>query len=398
MSPAKSSYDVVIIGGAMMGASTAWFLTNTPDFNGSVLVIERDPSYQFASTTLSNSCIRQQFSQPLNIQISQFGAEFITHLQDVMGGDTRVPNVQIQSNGYLYLADTETSAQVLRTTQNIQNKCGTPTELLDASEIKSRYPFYHLDDILLGSINQQNEGYWDSGTVFEWWRRKAKSGGVEFVTGEVTGLAVAHKKVTHVTLKTGENIACGDVVNATGPRGAYTAKMAGIDLPVEPRKRFSWVFSAANPLDQVLPLTIDPSGVHVRQDGPETYIVGCAPEDDLAVDFDDFDMDHNLWQDKIWPILAARIPQFDALKIITEWAGHYAYNTFDQNAITGRHPEISNFILLNGFSGHGLQQSPAMGRGVAELITYNEYRSLNLSPFHYERIALGTPFIEQAII
>ena len=174
--------------------------------------------------------------------------------------------------------------------------------------------------------------------------------------------------------------------------------MAGIDIPVEPRKRFTFVFTAEKPLDRDLPLTIDPTGVHVRQDGKTSYLAGCPPEVDPAVDYDDYEMDHDIWQDKVWPVLASRIPQFEAIRLTNAWAGHYAYNTFDHNAIIGPHTEVKNFLFVNGFSGHGLQQSPAMGRGTAELITYGAFRTLDLSPFAFNRIANGQPFIEKAVI
>ncbi|MEM6985334.1 MAG: FAD-binding oxidoreductase, partial [Pseudomonadota bacterium] len=193
-------------------------------------------------------------------------------------------------------------------------------------------------------------------------------------------------------------IRCDQVVNASGPRADVTAQMAGIRVPVEPRKRFTWVFTAEQPLDRDLPLTIDPSGVHFRQDGSAAYMAGGHSDVDPAVAFDDFEMDHSLWQEYIWPVLATRIPQFEAIKVIREWAGHYAYNVFDHNAIMGPHTEVENFIFLNGFSGHGLQQSPAMGRGTAEYLTYGEYRSLDLSPFNYARIPENNPFVEKAVI
>ena len=174
--------------------------------------------------------------------------------------------------------------------------------------------------------------------------------------------------------------------------------MAGIEIPVEPRKRYSWVFSAELPLDRDLPLTIDPSGVHVRENGSGTYQCGGHSDIDPAVDYDDFNMDHSMWQEHVWPILATRIPQFESIKVTSEWAGHYAYNTFDHNAIMGPHTEVENFYFLNGFSGHGLQQSPAMGRGTAEMLVHGEYRSLDMSPFNFERIINNTPIIEKAII
>ena len=398
--PSKTHYDVVIIGGAMMGSSAAWFLTDNPDFDGSVLVVEMDRSYANCSTAHTNSCMRQQFSNKLNVQISQFAADFVKNLRGYMGNDTRVPELDIQNYGYMYLADTDSFADTLRENQKVQLEMGAETQLLNAEEIKARYPFYDVYDIKLGSINLKDEGYWDGGTVFDWWRRSAKDRGVDYVTNRVVAMDVQGSKVCSVTLESGEVIGAGQVVNASGPRGALTAKMAGIALPVEPRKRFTWIFSAEQPLDQDLPLTIDPSGVHFRQDGPKTYLAGSPPdlEDDVAVDPSDFNMDHARWENHVWPIIATRIPQFEAIKVVTEWAGHYAYNTLDQNAVLGAHPEITNFIFLNGFSGHGLQQSPAMGRATAEWLTYGSYRTLDMAPFGFERIAEGRAFEEKAII
>ncbi len=398
--PKQDSYDVVIIGGAMMGSSTAWFLTNAPDFDGSVLVIERDMSYANCSTAHTNSCIRQQFSTDLNVRISQFGAEFIQNARQHMGGDDRMPDLQIRNFGYMYLADTDTFADTLRSNAKVQHAAGTPTQLLSPDEIKAAYPFYNVDDIVLGSINTQNEGYFDGAAIFDSWRRQAREQGVEYVENEVVNITVnaAGTRVDSVTLASGEVIACGQVVNASGPRAARTAQMAGISVPVEPRKRFSWVFSAQNPLDRDLPLTIDPSGVHVRENGGGTYQCGGHADVDPAVDPDDFAMDHSLFETHVWPILATRIPQFEAIKVTSEWAGHYATNTLDHNAITGPHPEISNFIFLNGFSGHGLQQSPAMGRGTAEWLTHGAYRTLDLTPFHYDRVVQSRPILEKAVI
>ena len=397
--PRHNSYDVVIIGGAIMGSSTAWFLTESADFNGRVLVVERDMTFQACATAHTNSCIRQQFSDPLNVRISQFTAEFIKNLPDHMG-DERAPKLSVQNYGYLYLANNEGFANVLRENQKTQREAGAETELLSAAEIAERYPFYHLDDITLGSINRKDEGYWDGGTLFDWFRRSARSRGIEYIQNEVVAinLNASETRVESVALASGEVIYCGQLVNASGPRGARVAAMAGIALPIEPRKRFTWVFSAAKPLDRDLPLTIDPSGVHVRQDGPQTYLAGCAPDPDPAVDPADFAMDQARWEDHAWPAIATRIPQFESIRVITEWAGHYDYNTLDQNAILGPHPEVANFQFINGFSGHGLQQSPAMGRGMAEMLTYGAYRTFDMTPFGYDRVAQGKPMVEKAVI
>lgn len=400
LAPKRSNYDVVIVGGAIMGSSTAWFLTENPDFDGSVLVVERDPSYSMCSTAHTNSCIRQQFSNDLNIKISQFTADFLKNLRAYMGDDERVPELRIQNYGYLYLADTEDFASVLRDNQKVQLAAGAGTRLLTADEIKQEFPFYKVDDLVLGSINTIDEGYWDGNTVFDWFRKSARERGTEYIPNEVVSMTrnAAGDRIKSVTLATGEVIGCGQIVNASGPRAVRTSRMAGIEIPVEPRKRYTYIFAAENPLEQDLPLTIDPSGVHFRQDGKTTYLAGGHSDIDPAVDYDDFEMDHSLWQEHIWPHIATRIPQFEAIKVINEWAGHYAYNVFDHNAILGPHTEVSNFLFQNGFSGHGLQQSPAMGRATAEWLTYGEYRALDMSPFGYDRIERQETFVEKAVI
>lgn len=397
--PKRSSYDVVIVGGAMFGSSVAWFLSNNPDFDGSILVVEKDPTYEFTSTSHTNSCMRQQFSREINVRVSQFTAEFVKNFQDFMGNDPRVPKLQIQSYGYMYLANNEAFADILRESQKLQAACGAGTKFMTPVEIKRDYPFYQLEDVVGANHNLVDEGYFDGNTLFDWWKRSAREQGVEYLTNEVVAMTrnAAGTRIEGITLKSSDIVSCGTVVNASGPRATLTSRMAGIEIPVEPRKRYSFIFDAEQPLGRDLPLTIDPNGVHMRTDGTY-YLAGCAPDEDQAVDYDDFTQDHSLWEEKVWPIIANRIPQFEAIKLINSWAGHYAYNTFDQNAILGPHTEVENFLFVNGFSGHGFQQSPAMGRGTAELITHGEYRSLDLSPFNYQRIAENKPFVEKAVI
>lgn len=400
MTEPRSCYDVVIVGGAMFGSSLAWWLTQMPGFDGSVLVVERDPTYQFASTSHTNSCIRQQFTAAINVKVSQFGASFIRDFRSFMGGDPDVPHLALQSFGYMYLADTAEFAETLKRDQQIQMSLGAGTRHMTRDEIAADYPFYALDDIIAGNHNLVDEGYFDGGTMFDWFKRMARRNGVDYIHDEVVAMKTPPdgRAVHSVTLKSGEEIQCGKVVNASGPRALATAQMAGLSLPVEPRKRYTFVFDAAEPLDRDLPLTIDPSGVHVRTDG-RYYMAGSRSEGpDVAAAYDDFSFDHGLWESKVWPAIATRIPQFERVKVINEWVGHYAFNTLDQNAILGAHDQVENFYFLNGFSGHGLQQAPALGRGMAELITYGAYRSLDLTPFDYRRIETKSTFLEKAII
>ena len=392
----RDTYDVVIAGGAIMGSSVAFFLSRNPDFDGTILVVERDPTYEYSSTSRTNSCMRQQFSREVNIRISQFGAEFVRDFRAWVD-DPEAPEVAVNHFGYMYLAADEAAAAVLEANQRVQASLGAGTVIMTPDQIAAAYPFYNVDGIVCGSHNPVDEGWFDSGTVFEWWQRQARRNGVQYMTDEVVGIDRDGDRVTGAELASGDRVGCGALVNATGPRAARTAAMAGLELPVEPRKRFTWIFEAAEPLEQDLPLTIDPSGVHVRSDGA-AYLAGCPPDFDPPVGYDDFDMDHDIFEEKVWPVLADRIPAFERIKVTSRWAGHYAYNYFDHNAVVGPHTEVGNFLFINGFSGHGMQQSPAMGRAVAELLCYGDYRTLDLSELGYERIARGTPFVETAII
>ena len=210
--------------------------------------------------------------------------------------------------------------------------------------------------------------------------------------------------VTSVTLKSGAVVQAGTVVNAAGPRAGLTARMAGLDVPVEPRKRTLFVFDCAKSPEGSatvsggrLPLMIDTSATFCRPEG-RYFLSGCPPVDDPAVPFDDFEPRYEEFEDIIWPALAERSPAFEAIKVVNQWAGHYDFNTLDHNLIVGRHPQVRNFIFANGFSGHGLQQGPAAGRAVSELITYNGFRTLDLSEVGYDRIAENRPFLEKAVI
>ncbi|MGR3631479.1 MAG: NAD(P)/FAD-dependent oxidoreductase [Limimaricola soesokkakensis] len=395
MAAAHSSYDVVIIGGAMIGSAVAWWLARDPGFGGRILVVERDPSFEFASTSHTNSCIRMQFGTEVNVAISRFGLEFIRAFRDYAGEDA--PEIHLDDFGYLYLAADQVSADRLRAAQALQARMGAGTRLLSPAQLRAAFPFMAWDDILLGSHNPGEEGCFDGGTMFSEFRRRARRMGVEEIRAEATGLRMEGDRVTHVELSDGSAVACGHVVNAAGPRAARVATMAGIAIPVEPRKRYTFIFEAEDRLPRKLPLTVDPCGIHYRSDGA-LYMAGCPPETDGPCDADDFAMDHAIWEDRVWPALATRIPAFERVKLRNSWVGHYAYNTLDQNALLGPHPAVANLLFANGFSGHGLQQAPAVGRGIAEHIIHGGWRSLDLAPLSVARLVEGRALTEAAVI
>ncbi len=379
-----------------MGSSVAWFLSVNRDFTGRILVIERDLSYSTAATALSVSGIRHQYSNAINVRMSLYGSDFIRHFQKYLGDDVVVPPISFEERGYMFLASAD-KASILRQNQAVQADCGAATVLMTPDEIAQRFPFYNLEDIALGSFNDHGEGWFDGLGMMQSWQRMARKGGVEYIANEVVGIERQGNQIISVTLKSGEVIGCGVVVNAAGTRAGPLAAMAAIDLPIAPHKRNVFVFDCHQDLGQPLPLTIDPSGVYCRSEGA-FYITGKPPEIDIAVDVDDFDVDYDQFEQDIWPVLANRIPAFEAIKMMRGWVGHYDYNTLDQNAIIGPHLEVRNFMFANGFSGHGLQQAPAVGRGLSELIVYGHYKELDLSELSYDRIVTNTPFLEKAII
>ena len=395
--PKFNSYDVVIIGGAMIGAAVAWFTISNPDFKGKILVVEKDPTLEFSSTSRTNSSIRQQFSNKINILISQYSAQYISKFKQYMENDDRVPKILFKKIGYLYLANNENATKILKENQKLQLSLNTPTKIIDKKGLLESFPYLNVEDVLTGSFNNHNEGYFDAMTILNFWIRKAKEKGVEFIKGEVKRLKFKSKKIQKINLSNGLSINAGNVVNATGPKASVLARNTGFDLPVEARKRYTFIFKTDTNLNRDLPLVVDPSGVHFRSDGNQ-FLCGCSPIIDNSVEFNDFSVDYELWENKIWPILAHRVPIFEKIKLLNTWAGHYAFNTFDQNAIIGLHPEITNFYFANGFSGHGLQQSPAVGRGISELLIYNKYINLDLKLLSPTRLIEKKPFVEKAII
>ena len=397
MNASKSSYDVIIVGGAVVGSSTAYFLATNPDFKGSVLVIEKDWTYQRSATALSSSSIRHQFSNAINVQVSQFGTEFIRNFKENVAVDDDTPEIGFHENGYLFLADDDRGAEVLRRNHATQIDCGAKVTLLDPEGLGKRYPWLNVDGLVLGSTAERGEGWFDSVGLMQVFRKKARTLGVEYIEDEVVAINREGDRVVSVTTRSGQTISCGTMVNTSGTNGKKMAHLAGLDIPVEPRRRSLFVVDCRTPLGPGVGLTIDPNGCFFRPEG-QFYLMGTYPKHDPEVEPNDFDVMHEEFEEEIWPTLANRVPAFEAIKVVNSWAGHYDFCTLDHNVILGPHTEVSNFLFANGFSGHGLQQSPGMGRGLSELITYGGFKTLDLSPFGYERVVANRPFLEDAVI
>jgi sarcosine oxidase len=377
--------DVAIVGGGAIGSSIAFHLTGEAAFAGRVTVIERDPGYRQASSALSASSIRQQFSTPLNIHLSRHGIAFLRQAQDLLGVD-----LALREEGYLFLASAA-GETVLRANHAVQRTEGCSVELLEPARLAQRFPWLATNGLALASLGTANEGWFDGPSLMQAFRRAARDRGAVYLTDEAVGLGPHH-----ADLRINGRMEADTIVIAAGAWSGEVAAMAGILLPVEPRRRSVFVFDVRRPPGPT-PLTIDPSGVWFRPEG-RFYIGGTTPAEGNDPAGAPLEVQHQEWDEMVWPTLAARVPAFEAAKVVNSWAGYYEYNTFDQNGIVGRHPKIESLIFATGFSGHGIQQSPAIGRAVAELIVHGCYRTLDLLPFGYERISAGRPIRELSVV
>ena len=387
--------DVLIVGGAAVGSAAAFFLASQPDFKGNLMVVEQDQTYEKSATALSAASIRHQFSTPENIRLSQFGSHFLKNIDAYLAINQESPAVNFKERGYLFLA-TAQGLDILRSNHRTQRAENVDASLLSPDELQERYPWLNVQDLSAGSLGNSGEGWLDSYALMQGLRKKAISLGVRYEQARVERLHRAGRKVNSAELSGGRVIQCGMVINAAGTGATQLAQTVGIRLPVQARKRsIFYVTSPAQLRD--CPMVIDPTGAYFRPEG-EGYLCGIAPSPENDFECYDFEVQHELFEDVLWPTLAARVPGFEALRVKRSWAGHYDVNLLDQNVVVGAHPDVDNFLFANGFSGHGLQHSLGIGRALSELVTYGAYKTINLDAFGWERVLNHRPLLETNII
>ncbi|MXU64576.1 NAD(P)/FAD-dependent oxidoreductase [Oceanomicrobium pacificus] len=384
--------DIVIVGGAITGSATAWFLACEQGYRGRITVLEPDPTYARAATALSASGLRQQFSQPVNVAIGVFGRDFLRAAPERLGQD-----LMFHENGYLTLAATEAGADLLRANHRVQTAHGGDIRLLEPDRIAACWPHMNVADIRLGAWGATGEGWFDNMGLLSLFRTQARAAGVTYLKDSATGITLRGGRAVSVTRDGGAALDCGQVLVAAGAASAALLAPLGIDLPVRRRKRTNFLVTCPDPVPAGLPLIVDPSGTFVRPEGTG-FLCGTAPDPDPDVAADDFDPDWDQFEAAIWPALAHRIPTFERLRVASGWAGHYDMCTADANALVGPLAEVPNLYVACGFSGHGLQQAPAVGRGLAEHLATGTWQSLDLSPLRPDRIAAGDLLVERNII
>lgn len=383
-----STFDVVIAGGGIMGCAIATYLLRA-DPNLAVAIVEKDPSYALSSTILSDGNTRLQFNLAANIQMSLYGLEVLEDFADEMEVDGQRPDVSFRQQGNLFLVDAAGREEALAGL-SLQKSLGCQVSWLEPEDIVRRYPLYDASDCVGGTFGPL-DGTMDPNALLMAYKNKAIAMGAHMIEAEVSGLLLSGGSIAGVRLASGRHLAASSVVNAAGAWATLLAQNAGIDLPVEPVKRQVFVFDTEVQVDGILPALFFPSGLYLIHEHGGQFMCGKSFPDD-TVGFD-FDWDQALFSERLWPELVDNIPAFDRLKVKSGWAGLYAVNTFDGNAILGEWPELPGFYLANGFSGHGFQQCHAVGRYLAELILGHP-PTLDLSIFSPQRILDGKPVFE----
>ncbi|XP_017665209.1 PREDICTED: FAD-dependent oxidoreductase domain-containing protein 1 isoform X1 [Lepidothrix coronata] len=417
--------DVVVVGGGVVGWSVAYWLKVLEGrfrrHGMKVLVVERDPTYSRASTVLSVGGIRQQFSLPENIQMSRFSASFLRDINEHLGVPNEPPiDIQFQPSGYLFLASPEDAAKLEATVQ-LQRDEGAQVALLSPTQLKEKFPWINTEDVAVASYGLEDEGWFDPWTLLNAFRRKATSLGVHSCRGEVrafvttandpTSSAAESTRIKYVHIYMPDSleyqpVACSIVVNAAG---AWAGKLLEADglprrlcqppLPIQPRKRYVFCWHCPDGPGLSCPFLVDTSGAYFRREGiAGNYLGGMSPPEEEEPDPSDLSVDHDYFQEQLWPRLARRVPSFESLRVQGSWAGYYDYNTFDHNGVLGPHPRLENMFLAAGFSGHGLQHSPAAGRAVAELVIRGRFESLDLRRLGWARLEDGEPLREAGVV
>jgi len=384
--------DVVIIGGGAIGAAIAYFLRVHPR-PCAVTVIERDPTYQWASTPRASGGVRRLFALPENIALSNYSIPFFERFESDMAVAGEPAAINFKKGGYLFIVPPG-AVDDLKKNFEAQQAHGVRVVWLDRQGLKDTFPSMIVDDLGAG-VHSPDDGWLDPHSVLQGFRRKAQALGAQFVADEAVRMETSGRAVRAVTLKSGRQIKAGAVVNAAGAWAAEICAMVGWPVPIEPMRRYEHYFETEETIEP-LPYIKDVNRLAFRPEG-KGYS-GGVPTLDEPRGFN-FEIDHGYFERVVWPALAARFPQFERTKEKNTMPGLYDQNAFDATPIIGPWSgKLDNFYLVAGFSGHGLMHAPGCGRALAELILDGSYRTIDLSPFGWQRIPDGKPYAERGII
>ena len=376
--------DVVIIGGGVMGTSTAFHLAEAGDSN--VLLLEAD---QLASGSTSKAAggIRAQFSDELNIALALRSLDAFEQFHERPGAD-----IDLHQDGYLFLLTTPEDVATFERSVELQNRCGVPSRMISPSEAKTLSPLIAIDDVLAAAFCGR-DGRANPEAVVHGYAAGARRHGVRIVSDcRVTGIVTAGSSITAVHTEHGV-VRTHVVVAAAGPWSREVGAMAGVDLPVHPVRRPIWYTEPIADLPPNCPMTIDFStGFYFHPDG-RGLLFGMAdaqqaPGFDAPLQAD--------WLEQVGAVAARRAPALTEVGIAGGWTGFYEVSP-DHNAMIGEMSTPSRFLYATGFSGHGFLQGPAVGEVMADLILRRTPR-INVGPLSVDRFTQGTARPEHNIV
>ncbi len=390
-----AAYDVLVIGGGVMGSATAWHLL-AAEPGLAVAVVEPDPTYAAAASSFASGGVRQLFSRPENVLMSRYTHEVIAGWADWAAPDgpadpAEAPDLGWHQNGYLFITEPDLSDQ-LRADFEQQVALGVEAIWLEPDDLGERYPLIATED-LGPAVLSPRDGWLTPSAFLGGLVRRARRLGAAYIRDRVVTIERDGRRATGATLASGAAVSAEHVVNVAGVWGPELSRQIGLDVPVEPMRRFDHYLESPL-LFADYPFIKDPQGLAIRPEGPG-FTAGM-------VDFStpggwDLSIDTSWFEEVVWPALVERVPDADRVRLVSTWSGHYDQNRLDGQMILDRWDELDNYYVATGFSGHGLMHAPAVGRALAELILHGEFQTLDLTRMGLARVREGRPYRELTI-
>ena len=377
--------DVVVIGGGVMGVSTAYHLAARGCRN--VVLLERAPFLGSEATGKCAGGIRYQFSTEINVRLSLLSLPMLARFEEELG-----QNIDLRWTGYLFLLDNPADLATFRGNVAMQNRLGVPSHLLSPQEVARLAPLLYLDDIVGGAYHV-GDGLADPGGVVQGYASGARRAGAQIFTEvAATGIQVQSGRVVGVETADG-TIATPVVVDAAGPWAGQVAALASVDLPVVPLRR-QIVVTTLPGVPSDFPFVIDFSrSLYFHREGQGILTGQSNPNEEPGFKHT---VDH-AWTEAHLEQALMRFPMMERAGLLREWAGLYEVTPDAHPVIDGLSDPLG-FYIVAGFSGHGFMHGPIAGQLIAEMIMDGRSASLDIHPLRLSRFAEGDLVREHNVV
>ena len=386
------NYDIVIIGGGIIGSSVAYHLARDGRA-GTIAVIERDITYSEAATPRGSGGIRQLFSLPENIEMARYGLDFYKKFDQTMSSKGDQISISFRRQGYLFVSDAG-NEKVMEQNFHNQQKMGVKAQLLDNTNLEQLFPSIYNNDVKL-AVYSPDDAWIDAYSALNGFKSRARELGVTYVSEEISSANIQNKKIKSLKCAEGPTVRGEVFILATGAWSGEIAKYFDVNIPVEPMSRESYFFRCDKEIEP-LPFIKTETDLAFRPEG--NGFTGGMPDWSVKGGWN-WELSPTRFEDTVWPSLAHRIPAMKTIKLERSWRGHYARNNLDYNAIIGpwaANPH--NLLIATGFSGHGIMHAPATGLAISELVLEGRYKTIDLTRFGTERVLAEKPYRESGIV